>query len=78
MPERDSVAQALRDVLISVNEPDRNLEPSNVVDGVVKSGRIVADALAGEGTKWPSVASALIEIADAINNLAKVIERRGN
>lgn len=65
MPDRaDDIAQALRDTLISVNEPDSNLEPANVVDAIVKAGRIVA--------------ASNEKIAEAINRLCEIlIEKEG-
>lgn len=63
-PRPDSTAQALRDTLISVNEPDSNLEPANVVDAIVKASRIVA--------------ASNEQIAKAINRLCEIlIEKEG-
>lgn len=61
---RDGVAAAIRETLISVNESDSNLEPANVVDAIVKAGRIVA--------------ASNEKIAEAINRLCEIlIEKEG-
>jgi hypothetical protein len=37
----DRIANALRETMISPNEPDTNLEPSNVVDGLFRIARAI-------------------------------------
>jgi hypothetical protein len=49
MTEKTTVANALRETLISPNESDSNLEPANVVDGLFAIARaLVAVAQAIE------------------------------
>lgn len=80
MPDRaDDIAQALRDTLISVNEPDSNMEPANVVDAIVKAGRLIAFTIGRADDKTAdreTLVGGLNRIADAIFRLAEVMEGR--
>jgi len=42
----DQIAQAIRDVLVSPNESDSNLEAANVVDGLFAIARALHDIAA--------------------------------
>jgi uncharacterized protein Yka (UPF0111/DUF47 family) len=46
----NAIADALRNVLISPNECDSNLEAANVVDAIANAGRDIARALRALGT----------------------------
>ena len=59
------LADAIRDTLISPNEPDVNLEPANVVDGLFFIGRAikqVARSLSDLGTASAETPMGAIEV----------------
>ena len=79
----DPIAQALRDTLISPNEADSNMEPANIVDAVVKAARLISyeikpdqrDQAIVDGCE--RIASALEEVAHALDRLSDSLQERG-
>lgn len=81
----DPVAEALREVLISPSEADRNLEDANVVDGLFAVARaahsisvsiLPADAIGasdGYGGHVASLTEAVMSSAAALNRIADAL-----
>jgi hypothetical protein len=86
MAEKNLIAQALRDTLISPNVSDSNFEAANLVD----VGAVIGDALwklarTGDLDKSPgtieahgeAIKEAAHTIAEALDNLANAIREHG-
>jgi hypothetical protein len=83
-PATTEVAAALRDVLISPNVPDRNLEPANVVDVLHKlafATRALADAVTvpatgtdAAGGSVSCLTEAVMGVTEGLHEVAAAVE----
>ena len=80
MPRTKStpLADALRDVFVSANEPDSNGEAANVVDALFAAGRIVRYGLeeCAAADHSDRMADALAELAKQVGRVADALQAR--